>query len=69
MLRSLGKFTLRYVMAPSFFLWKQAAEADTTRPADGTGVGFSLFTISTATRGDPDAAPHRDKADYVYRTC
>lgn len=29
----------------------------------------ALFTISAATRGDPDTAPHRDKADYVYRSC
>jgi hypothetical protein len=28
-----------------------------------------LFTVSAGTRGDPDTAPHRDKADYIYRIC
>jgi len=35
---------------------------------DGT-VDTALFTVSTANRGDADVSPHRDKADYVYRTC
>jgi hypothetical protein len=32
-------------------------------------VDTALFTVSTATRGDADVSPNRDKADYVYRTC
>lgn len=32
-------------------------------------VDLALFTVSVAAPGDTDVNPHRDKADYVYRTC
>jgi hypothetical protein len=40
-------------------------DSKTSAPNDDV----ALFTISTATRGNPDAGANRNKADYVYRTC
>jgi hypothetical protein len=39
------------------------------RRTSDPGDDAALFTVSVATRGDPDTSPSRDKADYVYRTC